>query len=258
VEQPDGSVTEPNKDLDLLKAHHLVLGYEKRFGKNTMAKIEAYYQRLYNLPVENNDTSYFATIVEGLEFRHVDLVNEGTGENYGIELTVERFFDRNVYFLFNTSLFQSKYTSLEGVERNTPYNGNYLVNFLCGKEFTNLGKKNNQTLGLNAKVFFAGGRRIIPLLRDDQGNLAVDPDNNRFWDYDKAFDQKLDDVYQVILSMSYRWHKPKATHELFVNLDNVTNTKGRISEFYDEDEPGKVAYMTQFGFFPNVLYRVYF
>ncbi len=258
VEQPDGSVTEPNKDLGLLKAHHFVLGYEKRFGKNYLAKIEAYYQHLYNLPVENNDTSYYATINEGLEFRYVDLVNKGTGKNYGVEITVERFFQHNFYFLFNTSLYQSKYKSLEGVERNTQYNSNYLVNFLCGKEFTHLGRKKNKTLGINAKVFFTGGKKIIPLLRDAQGNLAVDPENNQFYDYEKAFDNKIEDVYQVILSASYKWHKPKATHELFLNLDNVTNHKGKINEFYDETAPGGIGYLTQFGFFPNVLYRVYF
>jgi len=47
VENPDGSIVEPNKDLGLLKAHHYVLGYEKRFTKNLMAKVEVYYQDLY-------------------------------------------------------------------------------------------------------------------------------------------------------------------------------------------------------------------
>ena len=49
VKQADGSLTEPNKDLDLLKADHYVLGYEKRLGKNMRLKVEAYYQSLYNL-----------------------------------------------------------------------------------------------------------------------------------------------------------------------------------------------------------------
>ncbi len=258
VEMSDGSITEPNKDLGLLQAHHFVLGYEQRLGKNMSAKVEAYYQRLYDLPVENNDTSYFATINEGLDFRYVDLVNEGTGKNYGVELTVERFFNHNYYFLVNASLYESKYQSLEGVERNTPYNGNYLLNVLCGKEFPKLGRKKNQTLALNAKAFFGGGRKIIPLLRDAQGNLAVEPEKGRFWDYSRAYERSLEDVYQVTLSTSYKWDTRQATHELFLNLDNVTNHKGKISEFYDEDEPGKVGYMTQFGFFPNLLYRVYF
>lgn len=258
VRQPDGSVSTPNRDLDLLKADHFVLGLEQRLGQNLRVKVEAYYQRLYNLPVENLDTSYFSTIVEGLDFQYVDLVNEGTGKNYGIEVTLEKFFSRGYYFLFNASMYESKYTALDGVERNTPYNGRYLVNFLCGKEFPGLGRKKNQTLGLNAKVFFGGGRKIIPLLRDAQGNLAVNPANNRYWDYNKAFANSLDNPYQVQCSASYKWNKRKATHELFLNLDNLTNNKGKIMEFYDESEPNKVGHMTQFGFFPNLMYRVYF
>ena len=258
VELEDGSVIEPNKDLDLLKAHHYVVGYEKRFTKNLMAKVEVYYQDLYNLPVENNDTSFYATINEGIDFKYVDLVNKGTGKNYGVEVTLERFFANNYYYLINASLYNSKYKSLEGVERNTQYNGNYLVNILCGKEFEKLGKKQNQTLGLNAKVFFGGGKKIIPLLRDGQGNIAVDPAKNRYWDYKKAYENKIEDVYQIIVSASYKFNKPKTTHEIFLNLDNITNNKGKLSEFYDENEPSSVGYVTQFGFFPNLMYRVYF
>ncbi len=33
VQLEDGSITEPNKDLDLLKAHHYVLGSQKRFSE---------------------------------------------------------------------------------------------------------------------------------------------------------------------------------------------------------------------------------
>lgn len=258
VEQPDGSTLEPNRDLGLLKADHFVLGFERRIAKNLQAKVEFYYQRLFDLPVENNDTSYFSTIIEGLDFRYVDLVNEGKGRNYGVEITVEKFFSRHYYFLINASLYQSKYTALDGRERNTPFNGNYLVNVLCGKEFPGLGKKKNQTLGLNAKAFFGGSRKIIPLLRDGQGNLAVNPTENRYWDYNKAFESGLDNPYQVLLSASYKWNKRRATHEVFMNLDNITHHKGKIMEFYDETEPGNVGYMTQFGFFPNLMYRIYF
>jgi hypothetical protein len=258
VEQPDGSIIEPNRNLDLLKADHFVLGFEQRLAPKMRLKLDFYYQNLFDLPVENVDTSYFSTIVEGLDFRHVALVNEGTGRNFGVEITVEKFFGNNWYFLVNASLFQSKYTPLDGKERNTPFNGNYLANLLAGKEFPNLGKRNNQTLGLNMRAFVTGARRIIPLLRDAQGNLAVDAANNRIWDYDRAFESQLDVPYQIQVSASYKWNKRRTTHELFLNLDNVTHHKGRITEFYDETQPDKVGYMTQFGFFPNLMYRVYF
>lgn len=258
VKNEDGSVTEPNKNLGLLKADHYVLGYEKRYGENVRVKIEGYYQNLYNLPVENNDTSSYATINEGTTFRYVELVNKGTGKNYGLELTLERFFNKSYYYLVSASLYDSKYKSIEGVERNTQYNGNYLVNILFGKEFANLGRKKNQTMNVNTKLFFAGGQKYIPLLRDAQGNLAVDPANNKFWDYKKAYEKKFEDIYQVTLSMSYKWNKQKVTHELFVNLDNLTDAKGKLSEYYDENKPGKIGYVTQFGFFPNLMYRLYF
>jgi hypothetical protein len=257
VKQANGNIIEPNKDLDLLKADHFLMGFEQKLGKNMRFKVEAYYQNLYNLPVENNDTSYFSTIVEGLDVRYVDLVNKGKGRNYGVELTLEKFFSKNYYFMLNGSIFQSKYTPLDGKERNTPFNSGYLVNFLGGKEFPKLGKKNNQTFGINAKVFVTGGRKIIPLLRDAQGNLAVQPNNNRYWDYARAFENSIENPYQIQISTSYKWNKRRMTHELFLNLDNVTHNKGKITEFYDESKPNKIGYMTQFGFFPNLMYRVY-
>ncbi|MCK4662215.1 MAG: TonB-dependent receptor [Bacteroidales bacterium] len=259
TELEDGSVIEPNKDLDLLKAHHYVLGYEKRFTENIMAKMEVYYQYLYNLPVENNNTSYYATINGGDEYRYVDLVNEGTGKNYGVEFTLERYFINNYYYLINASLYESKYKSLEGVERNTQHNGNYLVNVLCGKEFENLGKKQNRTLGLNAKISFAGGRKIIPLLRDAQGNLAVDPANNRYWDYDKAYENKIEDNHQVTISVNYKINKPKATHEIKLELQNITGYKVKVTEYYDKSKPNSIGYLAYpIGLFPNLMYRVYF
>ncbi|QDK81103.1 TonB-dependent receptor [Spirosoma sp. KCTC 42546] len=258
VESADGQLSEPNKNLGLLKAHHVVLGYEKRFTQALVAKAEVYYQSLYQLPVENSATSTFATINEGPDFNYVALVNKGTGRNYGIELTLERYFSHNFYYLVNGSLYTSTYQTLEGKERNTPYNGHYLVNLLAGKEFVKLGKKKNQVLGINAKVFFSGAKPIIPLLRDAAGNLAVDPARNKFWDYSKAYETSLSDLSKIVLSVSYKWNKARTTHELFLNMDNLTNNQGKITEYYDPGQPGSVGHTTQRGLVPNLLYRLYF
>jgi hypothetical protein len=258
IKLADSTTIEPNINLDLLKADHYVLGYEKRFSENLMAKVEAYYQHLYNLPVENNDTSYYATINEGVDYRYVALVNKGTGKNYGIELTMERFFNGNYYFLINGSIFDSKYKTLEGVWRNTQFNGNYMANILCGKEFKKLGKKQNKTLAINSKVFFSGGIRYIPLLRDAEGNVAVDPANDRYWNYADAYNNRIDNIFQLNMSISYKINKAHATHELFLDLMNLTNNQARISEYYDTAQPNKIGYVKQFQFFPNFMYRVYF
>ena len=62
------------------------------------------------------------------------LENEGTGSNYGIELTLEKFLSSGYYVLFTTSLFDSKYVGGDGVTRNTAFNGNYVFNLLGGYE----------------------------------------------------------------------------------------------------------------------------
>ncbi len=160
--------------------------------------------------------------------------------------------------MITASLYNSKYKALDGVERNKQYNGNYLVNVLLGKEFANRGRKKNQTLNVNAKVFFGGGKRYVPLLRDAQGNLAVNPTENKFYDYEKAYEKKFDDIYQVNLSASYKWNKQKVTHELFITINNVTNANGKLSEFYDGKIAGNVGYVRQFAMFPNLMYRLYF
>jgi hypothetical protein len=258
VQQNDGSIIEPNINLDLLKAHHFVLGYKKRITANLVAKVEAYYQYLYDLPVENSDSSSYCTINEGIDYKYVPLVNKGTGKNSGLEFTLEHFFTNNYYYLVSASLFDSKYKTLEGVWRNTQYNSNYIVNILGGKEFKNLGKKQNKSLAINAKIFFGGGKRYIPLLRDANGDATVDPAKDLYRDYKKAYDKKFEDCYQVSLSVSYKINTPRATHEIYLDLQNITNSQARISEYYDAGKPGKVEYLRAMSAFPNLMYRVYF
>ncbi|WP_159468338.1 TonB-dependent receptor [Dyadobacter sp. 3J3] len=258
VTAADGTVSEPNHNLGLLKAHHFVLGYQKRFSQNLTARVETYYQNLYNLPVENKLNSTFATINEGPDFNYVALVNKGTGKNFGVELTLERFSKNNFYYLINTSLYSSTFKTLEGKQRNTPYNGHYLVNILFGKEFVKLGRNKNQTLGLNSKLFLSGAKNIIPLLRDENGKLAVDPARNQFWDTSKAYETSLGALSKLVLSVNYKWDKARATHELFLNLDNVSNAQGKITEYYDPSKPGSIGHTTQRGLVPNLMYRLYF
>ena len=68
---------------------------------------------------------------------------------------------------------------------------------MAGKEFVKLGKKKNQTLAINAKLFYGGGKKIIPLLRDNNGGLAVNPANNEYWDYEKAYEDKIENAFQM-------------------------------------------------------------
>ena len=257
-EEQNGVQKAVNSDLGLLRAHHFVVGLEKQFQSFLTVKLETYYQSLYDIPVENSLESNYATLNEGLEFQYVDLVNEGKGRNYGIELTIERRLNRGFYFLINATRYESVYEALDGIERNTQYNGKYLANFLFGKEFEGWGKKDNQTFAVNGKVFYGGAKFITPLLRNSENALAIDQEQGLFYDHQNAFSRRLDDTYNITINMSYKWNKPKTTHELFLNLNNLTGNEARLSEYYDANEAAGVGYQRQVGFYPDLLYRVYF
>ena len=88
------------------------------------------------------------------------LENAGQGVNQGIELTLERFFADNFYYLVTASLFDSKYQNKDLIWRNTQFNNMFAGNVLLGKDF----KLNKQkSLSLNLRYLMRGGNRYTPI-----------------------------------------------------------------------------------------------
>ena len=168
-ENNDGSITNPNKNLDLTKAHHLVLSYRRALGKNTAIKAEAYYQHLFNVPVSTSDTNTFSMLNVQSEYIIDPLINKGKGKNYGLELSLEKYLSHHFYYTINTSLYQSKYTAADGKEYNTRFNGGYLSNIIAGKEWVYAG--GGKTFGINIKTIYAGGLRTTPI--DEPQSISV-------------------------------------------------------------------------------------
>jgi hypothetical protein len=252
IYSPDGTFTTPNSGLGISKARHYVLGHEFRISKNLNSKLEFYYQDLFNIPVENMDTSSFSTLNSDEGYVDKALINAGKGSNIGVEYTLERYFAHNFYFLLTASLYDSKYKAKENKIRNTKYNGNYAANFLIGKEFK-IGKESkSNSIGVNAKFVFNGGRRYIPV--DLPASVA---NGETVHDYSRAWVNKLDDVKQLNFSITYRVNRPKASHEIIVDVINATNENARNWEYYNKYTQ-KLDYYRQLNMIPNIMYRVHF
>src|SRR5690606_39258449 len=95
------------------------------------------------------------------DFPSDPMQNKGKGRNYGIEISAERYLRNNFYLMFSQSLYQSKYTALDGIERNTRFNGNYITTVVTGRDFES--SKGNKVIGINLKTIFAGGQRTTPI-----------------------------------------------------------------------------------------------
>lgn len=245
-----------NQNMDFTRSFHSALGYEKSFKKSLNIKSEVYYQQLYNIPV-GIVPSAFSLINQGSGFARFfpdSLVNNGTGRNYGIELTVQKFFDQSFFYLFTASVFQSKYTGSDGIERDTDFNGNYAANFLAGKEFK---FKDKNVLSVGVKFTMAGGRRYG----------YVDVEQTQFAQelvyMDSLFNtRQFRDYYRLDFRVTYKINTPKLTHEIGLDLVNILNTQNILGLAYAPNlanpaaEP--IAERLQLGFLPIFYYRVDF
>src|SRR4030095_12831253 len=148
--EEDNQVTLPNKNLGFTKAQHFVVSYNHAFDRNLNLKAEAYYQQLYHVPVSPDDSNTVCTLNLEDSYTNDVFVNKGKGRNYGIEISLEKYLSNRFYLMFSNSLYQSKYTAADGIERNTRFNGNYISNLVTGKEF--VFAEGRRTLGINIKT----------------------------------------------------------------------------------------------------------
>jgi hypothetical protein len=240
-----------NQHLDFFKAAHFVLGYNNSITQNFRIKTEAYYQHLYNIPIEQQKSS-FSYINAGANFGiplNDSLVNKGTGTNYGIEFTAEKFFSKTWYALFTTSLFRSTYKGSDGIERSTAFDCKKIFNALLGKEFK-LNDRN--TLAIDLRGVVAGGRRSTPI------NFTASKYFGRtVYEEDKAWSVQLRDYIRLDLKIAYKYNVKHLTHELAISAENLTNRSNLFAMQYDAIN-NRIVELTQLKLFIVGFYRVNF
>ncbi len=250
-ENAPGESVANNRNLGFNKSLQLVLGHDYQLGKSLRLKTEIYYQHLYNIAVDRESSS-FSVLNVGADFvipNNGDLVNNGTGSNYGIEATLERFLDKGFYFLFTTSLFESRYVGSDGVERNTAFNGNYVFNLLAGKEWK-IGA--NNALTLDFKSTYAGGRWYSPILIDEsltQGREIRDQKN--------AFSEQYTPYFRTDMKLGFRMNRKKLAQAFYFDIRNITNQQNVFIQNYN-NRTGEIRTTYQTGFFPIFLWQLWF
>jgi len=240
-----------NEELGFTRSHHAVIGYNHMLSKDFRFKAESYYQSLFNVPVSRtfgefsllNSGDFFGIPVED------SLENIGTGINYGFELTVEKFLSKGYYFLFTTSLFDSKYKGGDGISRNTAFNGNYVFNLLAGYE-RKIGKKTYLTVDL--KGVLAGGRRYVPI--DVEASIKEGVEER---DWSRAYEERYDDYFRTDLRLGLKVNFKGCSQEWAIDLQNLTGYRSIFMEGIDVNS-GELYQVYQQGFYPMFLYRIQF
>jgi hypothetical protein len=213
MQDQDGNL--PNKNLGMSMSQHYVVGYTNAIAPHIRYRVEAYYQILNGIPVEREPSSW-SMLNQGLDFKLSfpgPLENTGTGQNFGVEFSLERIFNKGYYYLLTATLYDSRYTGSDGVRRHTDFNGRYIFNAVTGKEWT---FRRGRTLGVSLRSTLAGGRRYSPVdleaSREARETVIVDSE---------AFTLQFRDYFRTDLRLTYLLPLRRASHEFGLDLLNI-------------------------------------
>ncbi|MCB0735768.1 MAG: TonB-dependent receptor, partial [Bacteroidetes bacterium] len=259
VEEEDGSKVKVNQDVGLMRSAHYVFSNDVTLAKNTRLKIEAYYQHLFNIPVDAGDWRSYSMLNQGTSFgiEFTDsLVNTGTGRNYGMEFTLERFLSKGFYFLNTVSVYRSLYTDADGHEYSTAFDARYAANLLAGKEIyfkeknTKKGYK-KPSMTIDVKGILNGGKRYTPIdveasMREGKTVYTDDVYSGQYADY-----MRLD------LRVAYKVQTRKLTQEWGIDIQNATNHQNIFTQRFNPST-GMLDKAYQTGILPIGIYRATF
>lgn len=243
-------LTPGNQTLGLTKTHHTNLSFRTTTSGGLKFISQIFYQYLFEVPVGQFQNTHFSTLNLIEEEVPKDLFQDGSGQNYGLDLSVEKSFMKQHYFLFGGSYYKSTYTTTDNKTYDTRFNGSYTINAVYGKEWTKASK--NRTIGLNTRLLYLGGLREHKI---DEGASAAKFETE--YDYTNPFSEKLADYFRVDLRVSFRKNKPGYTRTFAIDIQNLFGMENEAYHKYEFSQQ-KVITKYQLGIIPVIVYRIDF
>jgi hypothetical protein len=243
-----------NRDLGFIRSHHLVLSYNLHLTQDWALKANVYGQYHTNIPVSLAPSS-FSLINHGIYEtpQQTNLVDNGIAFNAGVELSVEKFFNKGYHGIVSGAYFRSRYQGSDEVWRNTAFDVQYVLQVLAGKEFK-IGKQKRNAITLDLRFNHRGGTPYIPILLEE--SIA---EGREVRDYQNSYTARNDSYTRIDVKVGARFNprKKKISHYFFIDLINVGLFENARQVRYDVDQQ-RIVEGKQFGLIPNVFYRVQF
>jgi hypothetical protein len=238
---------EGNKNLGFTRSHHFDINYKHTLGEGLQLRSGIFYQHLFNVPVDPLSTFSTINLMDAIPEKN--LTSNGTGDNQGVDLVVEKYFFSKDYIMIGGTYYDSRYTDSHNIKRNTRFNGNYTFNATYGKEWTKPEK--NRTIGLSTRLLYLGGLRESSSLSTSFANGRPEYDNTN------PFSNKLPDYFRIDMRLSFRKNKPGYTRTFAIDIQNLTNQQNVAYHYFDQFQ-SKLVTKYQLGIIPVLVYRVDF
>jgi len=245
----------PDRDLGFTENHHFSLAYGWDIVDNWRLNVEGYYQRLYNIPV--NDFVPAIALVNQMPTQNLletsHFSNEGKGFHYGVELMLEKFFHQGYYGLLSLTYFDAKYLSTDGIWRNTASNLQYMGHLVVGKSF-NIGPKRKNRFFVDMSYSYTPGYFYTPI--DLGASRAAD---RQLLDWSQAYQGRHKGLHNVDfrLGLLINQKKKLISHKIFIEFTNLLHQRPVYRTAYNPQTEQIVAHRFV-GIIPNLSYRINF
>lgn len=213
-----------NPDLDFIKSHHFVAAYHLYTKSKMRLSVETYYQSLYNVPVSVDPTSNYWLLNNSSDFPTFQAESEGTGENYGIDVALEKMFSNSYFFLVTGSLLNSTFATANGIKYNSRFNSRFSTSYTFGKEFA---FQSGGILQVGGRFLFNGGFRYTPY------DPVLSAEAGRYIEKAGAYNEGFVSPYQRLdTRIAYRFNKPKLSGNISLDIQNALNKLNATSVGY--------------------------
>lgn len=239
----------PNADLPLL-SNHFVLNFTRIPKANREIKAELFLQKGRSPLLFSSPNLHFlnANSVDAQPLGSLNRLEAPTFRNYGIELGYQRFLEKGLFLVGNTTLFRSLYENRESKEfLEGRYSANYIVNFTLGKEWS---KKANRTIGFNGRIVAMGGLRDFPILETDSRNAGT-----TVFDYAAGLTDRYPVFFRPDLRIYLRKVKKNSMRMWSLDLQNIVGRQNLAFRYFDLVQ-NTVVDKNQLGLIPMLNYRV--
>ncbi|MFH1566365.1 MAG: TonB-dependent receptor, partial [Gemmatimonadota bacterium] len=146
-----------NRDLENPRADHYVLGLRRRLTPSTLFTLEAYLKEYTELPLDPNDPT--ASVIDSYaEYGSPTpglLLGGGKATSRGLEALLQKKLARDLFGSLSYSYGVSRYTDLNGVERNRSFDNRHLFSAIFGY-------RRSDRWEFSGRWSYAGGRPYTP------------------------------------------------------------------------------------------------
>ncbi|MEM9983503.1 MAG: TonB-dependent receptor, partial [Bacteroidota bacterium] len=226
----DVNGTNPNLDLELMKSTHYILAFDQMLGKTWRVHVETYLQQLSDVPVVDDPTRKIWLLNRVNGYNRDRMLSEGTGQNVGVDVSLEKFFEAGAFFVLSGSIFNSTFqVPNDPTVYSTRFNGRYTANFTGGRTFQ---LSDHAAIETSMRLIYSAGNPVLPLQPGTESIAGRRP----YWDFSNPYLVSVGTYFRPDLRVAFRKNNRRSAYWLALDIQNFINRVNRDAFEYDYNE----------------------